>query len=725
MIDWILTYALHSTLAALALLLALPLLARRGGSPAVRVVLLRAALLGPILTATAAGLAPAAWPGSPSLSWPEAATAGPVIALPAEGALVGEAWVRSSSGSEGSDASALPSPGSSPNSLQGLASLVLGALPWLAALAACAALLRIAYRSGRVRARMLRRRLLEDPTVAAAASALRGAPVRVTECDGLSSPLALGLGEVVLPPGVLDGLTENERDALLAHEVAHLARRDTLWSGVTRLAAAATVAQPLQALLLRKLEDETELAADAWAVSRTRRPLELARCLEHVGARLLPRGARREPAALGSVAMARRSSSLVRRVEELCRAEVDAAAPRTRAATLACVALVAVAACGAPAVRGSEIERDAAEARDAGAPLGGDEAYELLRSDLLEELEPRLHVEADRSASGGARIRSAGIEFDGVEALELFFRRLHAEREDVRIAIRPSADVSRDTAEDLVHAAILAGFSYIDLSGSRGYPEPEEFVIEDHDESPVEPVDTPPAAAGERHVGPFVVTAASGPDAEDGERRFALRLDEHGGVERLPDGGPFDTSWVLDHLRGEMRRGPVEGTDLIALQDRVLIEGHADTPFGFAQAWLARLALPDVLAYRTEIALVGEEPVSVFLPHDAEWVTEEVEMGTEDAPREGPVEVRVARDGSRAIYTSGSLRSMDSEQAAQHALQLAARQLPANLVIVSPEREATFADVVPLIRTLRAGGALVAFTGAIGFEPMKTRGVGR
>ncbi|HLX07114.1 MAG TPA: M56 family metallopeptidase [Thermoanaerobaculia bacterium] len=108
--------------------------------------------------------------------------------------------------------------------------------------------------------------------------------VRLTCTWRLRVPVALSDGgaEVCVPPRALFELSDERQDALLAHELAHLARRDTLWLPLTGLLVAVCFFQPLNWLARRRLRDLSELLCDEWAVARTGSPLSLAGCLAEV-----------------------------------------------------------------------------------------------------------------------------------------------------------------------------------------------------------------------------------------------------------------------------------------------------------------------------------------------------------------------------------------------------------------------------------------------------------
>jgi hypothetical protein len=179
----------------------------------------------------------------------------------------------------------------------------------------------------------LRRRLRYRPQVvgggvlARLAFLVRGSGmsrrVRLTCTWRLRVPVALGLrvAEVCVPPRVLFQLDDEQQDALLAHELAHLVRRDPVWLPLTQLMVGICFFQPLNWLARRRLRELSELLCDEWAVSRTGRPLSLAACLAEVAgwslAALGANGVRRYPGHLPVPGMADRPSQLAHRIRRL------------------------------------------------------------------------------------------------------------------------------------------------------------------------------------------------------------------------------------------------------------------------------------------------------------------------------------------------------------------------------------------------------------------------
>jgi beta-lactamase regulating signal transducer with metallopeptidase domain len=108
-----------------------------------------------------------------------------------------------------------------------------------------------------------------------------GGRVRLSTAPRLVVPLATGVlrPEVCLPVRALEELPAEERIALCAHEMAHLARRDPAWILVARLVEAMAPLQPLNTWARRRLQDLAECLSDDLAVAVSGRPLGLARSL--------------------------------------------------------------------------------------------------------------------------------------------------------------------------------------------------------------------------------------------------------------------------------------------------------------------------------------------------------------------------------------------------------------------------------------------------------------
>ena len=92
--------------------------------------------------------------------------------------------------------------------------------------------------------------------------------LEVCETAALRSAATIGWRRpVLLLPSDWRTWTETERRVVLAHELAHVARRDYLTSVVARLATSIHFYQPLVLWLSRQLRIQQELAADSHAAA--------------------------------------------------------------------------------------------------------------------------------------------------------------------------------------------------------------------------------------------------------------------------------------------------------------------------------------------------------------------------------------------------------------------------------------------------------------------------
>lgn len=108
--------------------------------------------------------------------------------------------------------------------------------------------------------------------------------VRLSVSARIRSPFSTGFfrPEVCVPSAVLTDLTRSQQEALLAHELAHLVRRDPAWFGLGFLIETLLFFQPLNRIARRELAELAELACDDWAVRWTGARLALASCLTEV-----------------------------------------------------------------------------------------------------------------------------------------------------------------------------------------------------------------------------------------------------------------------------------------------------------------------------------------------------------------------------------------------------------------------------------------------------------
>jgi beta-lactamase regulating signal transducer with metallopeptidase domain len=374
----VLTYFVHSA----AWMLGALLLARlqRALSPAGRHVLWRAALLGPLVSsALALGLGHR-WQWSPTAGSPVVeAPAAREVEAPRSPLLPGA--VDSPPGFAGQVAAfdagrSAPLPGSA-----------LVAAAWaLVALAHLMLLARVAFRQRRALARRTpvdHGACLQTLERLARRARLRE-PIRSSYCRAAHTPLVLSAREICLPERAL-ALDSVALEAMLAHEIAHVERRDAAWSYAALALQAVFWFQPLQRRARVELQESAELAADDRAVELTGDAFALAQALTEVA------GWVQGTAPAASPAMARAGSPIVERVARLVEASDALAGARCAARTpwFALAVLVAIGACS-PSVGAPEAQPPRVDAEPPAAPAVG--------SSLPASVQPR----APRESVAGA-----------------------------------------------------------------------------------------------------------------------------------------------------------------------------------------------------------------------------------------------------------------------------------------------------------------------------------
>ena len=136
------------------------------------------------------------------------------------------------------------------------------------------------------------------------------APVRLLRSDALDVPVAWGWGggAVVLPAGA-DAWHEDRREAVLLHEMAHLARRDAWSQAVAQAALAVHWANPVAWWAYRRFLAAREHACDDAVLRGGARPSAYAEHLVGVA-----RAVRRDRAALAALAPMARTTPIESRV---------------------------------------------------------------------------------------------------------------------------------------------------------------------------------------------------------------------------------------------------------------------------------------------------------------------------------------------------------------------------------------------------------------------------
>ncbi|MEE8583714.1 MAG: M56 family metallopeptidase [Acidobacteriota bacterium] len=169
--------------------------------------------------------------------------------------------------------------------------------------------------------------------------------VRLTFSDRISGPMVLGRCEVCVPFRAEQSLQSEQQESLLAHELAHIVRRDSRWLLGSALLERLFFFQPLNWVARRRLQEEAEYLCDDWAVGQTGQGVDLARCLAQVACWIDSR-----PDPLLAPGMADRPSIFVSRVRRLCRQDPRPAQMRRWKRVAAAAALLASVSFLAPVV---------------------------------------------------------------------------------------------------------------------------------------------------------------------------------------------------------------------------------------------------------------------------------------------------------------------------------------------------------------------------------------
>jgi beta-lactamase regulating signal transducer with metallopeptidase domain len=333
---WLATYAIHSSLLLLAAFVA----SRIIQSEAAREIIWKAALVGPLLTTTVSSLGDY----TPRLGhWTvERTTATSSLPVTSSSGVTTQSRleapttirVQPKSGATKTDAEVKPI-------------LMAGTfIPWLVITWALVSLLligRLLLHHRRLFQTLRARRAVNEGTLPGMLAELRRksavwTPVRLTASPACPSPIALGNSEICIPERFATDLDEEQQRNALAHELAHLKRRDPLWQLGAGMIESVFFFQPLNVVARKELRAAAEYLCDDWAVAQTRSPLALARCLAQisswVGAASVPEG---------MMAMAEGGSPLIDRIERLAQWQATRRGPVRMSLMLATIVIAAVA----------------------------------------------------------------------------------------------------------------------------------------------------------------------------------------------------------------------------------------------------------------------------------------------------------------------------------------------------------------------------------------------
>ena len=128
-----------------------------------------------------------------------------------------------------------------------------------------------------------RRSVIEDPVLESFLTLCRDVDIRrkirLTSTSNISSPIALWRSEIVIPHRAIEDLSPAAMRSVLAHELAHLERRDPHWLALGAFIEALCFFQPLNRLARRGMQESAELLCDDWAIGRTGDGVQFAKSL--------------------------------------------------------------------------------------------------------------------------------------------------------------------------------------------------------------------------------------------------------------------------------------------------------------------------------------------------------------------------------------------------------------------------------------------------------------
>lgn len=104
-------------------------------------------------------------------------------------------------------------------------------------------------------------------------------PIQLTCSGQINSPMAIGLSQICIPDGLWEQVDQEQLTAIIAHELAHLARTDPLWLFFWHFMGVIFFFQPLNKLAQLSFQSRAEFLADATAVRQTKDPVAMVNSL--------------------------------------------------------------------------------------------------------------------------------------------------------------------------------------------------------------------------------------------------------------------------------------------------------------------------------------------------------------------------------------------------------------------------------------------------------------
>jgi len=104
-------------------------------------------------------------------------------------------------------------------------------------------------------------------------------PITLSQSPVLESPILIKNEEICLPEKAINKLDHPQMEAMLAHEIAHVMRKDYYWNCFLVALDTGFFFQPLHRIAIKEIQTTNELLCDEWAAKVIGNNLALAQCL--------------------------------------------------------------------------------------------------------------------------------------------------------------------------------------------------------------------------------------------------------------------------------------------------------------------------------------------------------------------------------------------------------------------------------------------------------------
>jgi len=232
-----------------------------------------------------------------------------------------------------------------------------------------------------------------------------GEVVHFASSPDISGPATVGVRRktLLVPQGFLDGLSADELDALLAHELAHMARWDFAKNLLYGILALPVAYHPLLSPTRNRLAETRELVCDAMAAEAVGGRESYARFLLRLAGMLSDRSAPRVLHAIGILD----ANIFERRIMHLTGKKIEIGSGRRLASVAGCVLVALVTCTSALALRMDVADTSAAKANPSSINVKTDALT------LVNKVQPVYPADAKKAKIQGSVVLAATIGKDG------------------------------------------------------------------------------------------------------------------------------------------------------------------------------------------------------------------------------------------------------------------------------------------------------------------------